>query len=139
MNIVSVCPAHDYGNLSALASTMLRLAYGYRLKDEKDAFFTEAQLSVSRLMDSMMLTSELFPSSDFSVRYLPGFDAIDFYVNIFPGLKYVSEWVPGARWKRTAREWKRHRQDALKAPYEWTKSQVVCLEFWKTRNSRLNP
>ncbi|KAG8710337.1 hypothetical protein FRC11_004603, partial [Ceratobasidium sp. 423] len=40
----------------ALASSMLRLVYGYRLQSEEDVFFTEAQLLVGRIMDSMMFT-----------------------------------------------------------------------------------
>ncbi|CAE6395325.1 unnamed protein product [Rhizoctonia solani] len=93
---------HEF--LFTMASTMLRLAYGYRLQNEDDVMFTQAQLTVDRTMDSVMFTN--------------------FYVNIFPSLARIPDWVPGTGWKRTAREWRMNRQEALRTPYEWTKSQM---------------
>ncbi|CAE7061222.1 unnamed protein product [Rhizoctonia solani] len=93
---------HEF--LFAMASTMLRLGYGYRLESEDDPFFTDAQLTFDRIVESMMFTN--------------------FYVNIFPALTYIPEWFPGTGWKRTGHEWRRHRWETLRALYEWTKRQV---------------
>ncbi|KAF8673601.1 cytochrome P450 family [Rhizoctonia solani] len=52
----------------------------------------------------------------------------DFWVNAFPILASVPDWVPGTGWKRTAREWREQKVKAINTPYEWTKQQISnCL------------
>ncbi|CAE6536968.1 unnamed protein product [Rhizoctonia solani] len=87
-------------------SAMFKLAYGYQLESKNDKFFEETQLVVSRIVKSLAPTS--------------------FAVNIFPFLTYIPTWLPGMGWKRTAREWRRHKEELYKSLYEWTKSQVTA-------------
>ncbi|CAE6537345.1 unnamed protein product, partial [Rhizoctonia solani] len=89
-----------------MASSMFRLAYGYRLKNVQDPFFVNARLALHHLQEAAMFTN--------------------FFVNIFPGLKYVPEWVPGAGWKNTATRWRIAKEKALNEPYEWTKTQIAA-------------
>ncbi|KAG8730614.1 hypothetical protein FRC11_006309 [Ceratobasidium sp. 423] len=92
--------------LFATGSAMFKLGYGYQLEDQDDKFLKGAQLVVSRIVESLTLTS--------------------FAVNIFPFLTYVPSWLPGTGWKRTGREWRRHKEELYKSLYEWTKSQVAA-------------
>jgi hypothetical protein len=48
-----------------------------------------------------------------------------FLVDMFPWLKWVPEWVPGAGFKRKAREWRKCADAMLNDPYEVTKQDVV--------------
>ncbi|CEL54925.1 O-methylsterigmatocystin oxidoreductase OS=Aspergillus flavus GN=ordA PE=3 SV=2 [Rhizoctonia solani AG-1 IB] len=52
--------------------------------------------------------------------------ASGFAVNIFPFLSYVPGWLPGTGWKRTAREWREHKEKTYRLLYKWTKSQVAA-------------
>ncbi|KAJ1300372.1 hypothetical protein OPQ81_005191 [Rhizoctonia solani] len=90
----------------SMASSMFHIAYGYRLKNAQDPFFVNARLALHRLQESAMFTN--------------------FFVNIFPGLKHVPEWVPGTGWKHTARKWRVEKEKALNEPYEWTKAQIAA-------------
>ncbi|CAE6365210.1 unnamed protein product [Rhizoctonia solani] len=87
-------------------SAMLKLAYGYQLESKDDKFFQDAQLVLTRIVKS--------------------FGPTGFAVNIFPFLIYIPSWFPGTGWKRTAREWREHKDKTYKSLYEWTKSQVVA-------------
>ncbi|TFK33964.1 cytochrome P450 [Crucibulum laeve] len=51
---------------------------------------------------------------------LPG----KFLVNTIPILKYVPEWMPGAGFKRQAKEWRKHARKMLDAPYEAAKRNL---------------
>ncbi|KAH7335722.1 cytochrome P450 [Rhizoctonia solani] len=90
----------------SMASSMFRLAYGYRLKNAQDPFFINARLTLHRLAEAAMFTN--------------------FFVNVFPSLKYVPTWMPGTSWKRTARQWRADKEQALNGPYEWTKAQIAA-------------
>ncbi|KAF8668099.1 cytochrome P450 [Rhizoctonia solani] len=95
--------------LSAMGSATFRLAYGYHLKDDKDPFFLNAVQASHRIFNATM------PNN--------------FLVNVFPALAYIPDWLPGAGWKRTAKEWREHKNHAVTAPYEWTKQEVASGNF----------
>ncbi|KAF8748959.1 cytochrome P450 [Rhizoctonia solani] len=88
---------------------MFKLAYGYRLKSDQDPFFLDAIKATDNLFRAMMRNN--------------------FFVNAFPILEYVPDWLPGAGWKKTARKWREQKNHAVTAPYEWTKHQVASGDF----------
>ncbi|EUC55075.1 O-methylsterigmatocystin oxidoreductase, partial [Rhizoctonia solani AG-3 Rhs1AP] len=90
--------------LLSMASTMFELIYGYRLQSKDDPFFQGFQEILEHGMDVIMFTN--------------------FYVNLFPALSWIPDWVPGAGWKRTIRGWRDHKARAAIAPLEWVKAQV---------------
>ncbi|CAE6464715.1 unnamed protein product [Rhizoctonia solani] len=47
-----------------------------------------------------------------------------FLVNLIPWLQYVPEWLPGAGWKRIARDWREHKERTFSGIYKWTKQRV---------------
>ncbi|CUA78042.1 Cytochrome P450 2U1 [Rattus norvegicus] [Rhizoctonia solani] len=89
-----------------MASTTLRLAYGYRLQDDNDQVFQNIQQTSHYTALAAMFTN--------------------FFVNIFPSLTHVPDWFPGTGWKRTAREWRAFKDYAQSVPYEWTKTQLAA-------------
>jgi hypothetical protein len=48
-----------------------------------------------------------------------------FLVDVFPALKHVPKWFPGAGWKRKAETWKRTNDIFLVRPFEEVKARVV--------------
>ncbi|KAF8598024.1 cytochrome P450 [Ceratobasidium sp. AG-I] len=48
-----------------------------------------------------------------------------YLVNIIPWLQYVPTWFPGAGWKRNAKAWSAERDEMLRVPYDWTKTQIA--------------
>ena len=50
-----------------------------------------------------------------------------FLVDVFPWLRFVPEWFPGAGWKKTAREWRQLSDRQLNTGYEWTLEQIVRI------------
>ena len=48
-----------------------------------------------------------------------------FLVDVFPWLRFIPEWFPGAGWKKTAREWRQLSERMYDIGYEWTLEQIV--------------
>ncbi|TCD64376.1 hypothetical protein EIP91_004207 [Steccherinum ochraceum] len=66
----------------------LEIAYGYRLKDEKDPFVQRARKSVNRFIQATAMSLE-----------------DGFIVNWMPLLSYLPSFLPGMSFKTTAAEW----------------------------------
>ncbi|KAF9479201.1 cytochrome P450 [Pholiota conissans] len=45
-------------------------------------------------------------------------------VDVLPALQYLPDWMPGAGFKRKAREWKRKMEEFADAPYEYVRSSI---------------
>ncbi|KAJ1300391.1 hypothetical protein OPQ81_005210 [Rhizoctonia solani] len=92
------------GFFFAMGSSIFQMAYGYTLQGKSDPFFKAAHDVDDDALKALMVTN--------------------YYVNVFPILKHVPEWVPGAGWKRSVRELREHKEYALDAPFRWTQNQV---------------
>ncbi|TFK25336.1 cytochrome P450 [Coprinopsis marcescibilis] len=88
-----------------VAESILSIAYGINVQEENDPFVKLAEDAVAPLLAAA----------------IPGTFAVDF----FPWLKYVPEWVPGASFKRKAREWKHLSLGLLDKPYQATKDAMA--------------
>ncbi|KAF8712198.1 cytochrome P450, partial [Rhizoctonia solani] len=100
---------HPFDNLKdevvfSMTSSIFQLAYGYTAKEKPDPYFDAAHESDHNAARAAMITT--------------------FYVNIFPFLNYIPEWIPGTGWKRTIRAWRKQKDYALDAPFRWTQDQV---------------
>ncbi|CAE6500445.1 unnamed protein product [Rhizoctonia solani] len=107
-----------------VAAEMLSSIYGYNVKDTNDPLIQDSatlfkNFTIAGIPGSKSNTS--FDSCD--VNHLYGW--IDFMVNFIPWLKYVPEWFPGAKWKRTIVEWRRLKERVMNEPYEWAKAQIA--------------
>ncbi|KAL5640618.1 hypothetical protein ACGC1H_001183 [Rhizoctonia solani] len=87
------------------ATIFLQSVYGYELKSPQDPFFTDIITLNSSITQAAMPTA--------------------FLVNVLPWLEYIPEWVPGAGWKRTAREWRAQKDRAMSDVYNWAKQRFI--------------
>lgn len=71
---------------SVFGSTILRVVYGIKPANPRDEYINLAEASV-KIMDK---------------AYTPG----KYLVEVFPFLKHVPAWMPGAQWKRDVAAWK---------------------------------
>ncbi|KAF7298616.1 Cytochrome P450 [Mycena indigotica] len=55
-----------------------------------------------------------------------GHSPIRFLVNMFPTLLHVPYWMPGASFKRIAREWRKLSTKFVNLPFDETRRQMVC-------------
>ncbi|CAE6394918.1 unnamed protein product [Rhizoctonia solani] len=93
----------------AMGSATFELAYGYRPTSDQDPFLANAAEASDNLFNATMMSN--------------------FLANAFPALSYIPGWLPGTGWKRTVQKWREHKNQAVDAPYEWTKQQVAAGEF----------
>ncbi|KAG9078223.1 hypothetical protein FS749_009800 [Ceratobasidium sp. UAMH 11750] len=87
-----------------IASTAFDLVYGYPLETAQDPFLVDTKTLMDNIMKAAMSSN--------------------FLVNAFPWLAYVPTWVPGARWKKTALEWRDQKDELPDSIYNWTKERV---------------
>ncbi|KAI0319836.1 cytochrome P450 [Amylostereum chailletii] len=87
------------------AHIIMKRVYGHTVKDNTDRYV--------RLVEAA--------SASTSEAALPG----AFLVDLFPSLKYVPEWMPGAGFKTKAREWRKLSQDMINAPYDMVKAKFM--------------
>lgn len=83
----------------------MSVAYGLDVQPLDDPYIKTAELGVRGLVTAAV----------------PG----SFLVDIFPFLKYVPEWMPGAGFKKKAREWRKWARDMVEVPYEAAKENIV--------------
>ncbi|KZT66837.1 cytochrome P450 [Daedalea quercina L-15889] len=88
-----------------VASIVLQITHGHEIRDSNDPLVQTAEL-VNR---------------QFSETATPG----TFLVDIFPFLRYVPDWVPGAGFKRIAQEARHSLDRMLDEPYQQVKEQVM--------------
>ncbi|TFK31156.1 cytochrome P450, partial [Crucibulum laeve] len=94
--------AHIRRNAGAL---ILKVAYGYQVETDDDKW-------VKMIEDTFALTARMS---------LPA----RFYVEMFPILKYVPKWFPGADFGRKAEEIAKMRRSIDQVPFDWVKTQMI--------------
>ncbi|KAI0066963.1 cytochrome P450 [Artomyces pyxidatus] len=85
------------------AHIIMKRVYGHTVVDDQDPYV--------RLVEKA--------SQSTSEAAVPG----AFLVDLFPSLKYVPEWMPGAGFKRKAREWRKLSQAMINVPYDMVKEK----------------
>lgn len=90
-----------------MSETVMTITYGLELKPEHDPHIEAAEKAVEALAN---------------VPY-----AGAFMVDIFPSLKYVPSWMPGAGFKRKAKGWKALALDSLNKPFNTLRAEMVCI------------
>ncbi|KAF8526656.1 cytochrome P450 [Hysterangium stoloniferum] len=120
-------PKQFYKHLRhSTAAVTLEIAYGIQVLPENDPYIT--------------LITEAVTTSVIAAQ--PG----AFLVDIFPILKYVPEWVPGAGFKRKARIWRTLIMKMVNVPFQaakdiWEKGSTVpslAASLFEDLNSRTN-
>ncbi|KAF8187480.1 cytochrome P450 [Pholiota molesta] len=84
---------------------ILRIAYGYKVKEKDDPFVNTADVAMEQ----------------FGLSTAPG----GFLVNLVPALKHIPAWFPGAGFKKTAVEWAATLNEMVEEPYHFVKEQMA--------------
>ncbi|KAM5350245.1 hypothetical protein ACJ41O_006750 [Fusarium nematophilum] len=87
-------------------AVILKIAYGYTAEAFKD------DVLVDMAGDAM---------DKFARAAVPG----AFMVDMMPFLRYLSDWFPGTRFKRVARQWSTELNDVTDKPYAFVKHQMA--------------
>lgn len=87
---------------------VLHITYGYKIKEEGNDPLVD-------LADKAL--------SEFSIATTTG----AFLVDLLPWLKHVPSWMPGAGFKRIAKEYNKTCDALGEVPLAWVKEQMVCL------------
>lgn len=95
------------------AEVILRVTYGIEIKPKDDPYVAIAEHG----------------EEGFLAAAVPG----AFLVETIPILKYVPEWVPGAGFKKKAREWRDSATLMREAPYKAATDMRVCVLLFSFR------
>ena len=87
--------------------TIISIAYGLDVSAKNDPYLATAQAGVHPLV----------------IAGVPG----AFLVDTIPALKYVPDWMPGAGFKRKAKEWRKLAMAMVEQPFQAAKRQLVCV------------
>ncbi|KAF8259814.1 CyP450 monooxygenase [Lactarius quietus] len=99
-------PEHFHEHMQLMAgSTILDIAYGLDIRTSDDPYLKRAEECL-KIIDQ---------------AGNPG----SFLVDIFPALKYVPEWMPGASFKRKAREWRGVAERFYTIPFDFVKQSMA--------------
>ncbi|EKM77557.1 hypothetical protein AGABI1DRAFT_130252 [Agaricus bisporus var. burnettii JB137-S8] len=86
------------------AAIMMKITYGITVKDKDDEYISCAEEALKGLGEAAT----------------PG----RFLVDIFPIMKWIPSWIPGAGWKRKAEYWAIINTKIINEPFEWVKKQI---------------
>ncbi|KIK94269.1 hypothetical protein PAXRUDRAFT_828163 [Paxillus rubicundulus Ve08.2h10] len=98
-------------------SVILRISHGYVTQEGDDPLVELAHTANSQL----------------SMASAPGL----FYVDIVPLLKYIPSWLPGAGFKRKAKEYAAVLHDLVEIPHNYAKSQLAAGTALSSLSSRI--
>ncbi|KAJ7486314.1 cytochrome P450 [Mycena galericulata] len=104
-----------------------------RLLDSPDAFYAHLRQMAGEIIMSMAYGIDVLPSDDpyvalanKAVHSLVVALVNRYLVDMFPALKYMPKWFPGAEFKRKADEWRKLARAMVDVPYTETKRQMEC-------------
>ncbi|PVG03919.1 cytochrome P450, partial [Serendipita vermifera] len=100
-----------------IGAVITKLTYDYDMKPENDPFVELAEKS----------------ADNFSQSAAPG----AWLVDIFPWMRYIPDWFPGANFKRLAKEWRAINNVMLSKPYNEVKAQMAAGIHGGSVTSRL--
>lgn len=95
------------GRRRTAGAIILKLSHGYEVQEGEDP--------IVNLVDTA--------TEQFSLATAPG----AFLVDVFPLLRYVPSWFPGAGFQKTAKEWKDIINQMADVPHEFVKQRMVGL------------
>ncbi|RXW22022.1 hypothetical protein EST38_g3854 [Candolleomyces aberdarensis] len=113
----------DDGNLIShfrqlAAESIMSVAYGIQIQQENDPYVKLAEDTNQGMI----------------IAAVPG----RFLVNIFPIMKYIPAWFPGASFKRKAREWYKMTRAMVEVPYADAKRRIVGIIYFSLLTSGTN-
>ncbi|KAJ1310605.1 hypothetical protein OPQ81_009136 [Rhizoctonia solani] len=94
---------------TALSGTLLRSIYGYQIHSADDPLLKGAIQLVHNLSYAIMPTN--------------------FLINVFPSLRYVPTWFPGAGWRRVAQKMREQKEKTMMGLFNKTKDDVASGNY----------
>ncbi|KIJ25480.1 hypothetical protein M422DRAFT_38684 [Sphaerobolus stellatus SS14] len=101
--------------------------------DEPDSFEAHLRHAIGRVILGVSYGLKLQLSNDPHVAMAEKMTRLageglepKFLVNVFPFMKYIPEWMPGAGFRRLAAAARRATQELLDAPFEATKKEIAA-------------
>ncbi|KAI0069255.1 cytochrome P450 [Artomyces pyxidatus] len=89
----------------AEAAIVLKLTYGYDVKDHDDP----------------VLTNTYPATTQFSLVTIPG----AYLVDLLPSLRYLPSWLPGMQWKRSVADYAEKSQTLANVPFTFAKQHLI--------------
>ncbi|KIJ40664.1 hypothetical protein M422DRAFT_173338 [Sphaerobolus stellatus SS14] len=89
----------------AAGAVIMEVTYGIHVKAEDDPYLMAAEVSLKA----------------FGEAGVPG----AFLVDIFPWMKYIPHWIPGAVFKKKGRKWAKSISDMKELPFQTTKTAML--------------
>lgn len=97
----------DYYDPRLTIIKVMRITYGIQVQENEDPFVSLIEHA----------------NDNFSIATKAG----QFLVDVFPLLRLVPEWFPGAGFKRLAHAWRKDMEAMVEVPYAETRSQMVTI------------
>ena len=94
---------------STFAATAMKIGYGIAVQDSEDPYISIAEEALSGVAEAA----------------IPG----AFWVDLFPILKYVPSWFPGAGFQRKAAYWREAVNTMADKPFRHVQEQLVQVHF----------
>lgn len=105
---LSITPSFNVWQCHRCAgSIMLKLSHGYDVQEGSDPIVDLVGNAIEQ----------------FTLSTAPG----AWLVDVFPALRYVPKWVPGAGFQKIAASWKKTLMDMADIPHEFVKKRMVCF------------
>ncbi len=95
---------------STFVSSILKVAYGITIQEENDPLVDNIEIALMGAAEAGN----------------PG----AFLVDIFPVMKYIPSWFPGAGWKKKAAYWRHINEIVANDPWNLVKEQMVRV-MWR--------
>ena len=99
---------------STFAAIMMKITYGIDIKESGDPYFSIAEEVLTRLAEAGVIGA--------------------FWVDIFPLLRFIPSWVPGAGFQKKAARSKALLMAMTEKPFQYVKEQLVEDHFPDSRD-----
>ena len=94
-----------FGKNSLFTTTIMKISYGIDVQDSDDPYISLAKDALDGLNEAAV----------------PG----TFWVDLFPILKYVPSWFPGAGFQKKATRWRENNAIMIEKPFRYVEEQLV--------------
>jgi len=98
---------------STFAATIMKISYGITVQEFDDPYISIAEVAFN----------------GFAEAGIPG----AFWVDMFPILKYVPSWFPGAGFQKKAARWREAIDTMVEKPFRHVQEQLVQVHFLRAR------
>jgi hypothetical protein len=96
---------------STFGASVMKLGYGISVKDSDDSYITVAEEALEGA----------------AAAGIPG----AFLVDLFPFMRHIPSWFPGAGFQKKAARWKEANTTMTEKPFRYVQEQMVQVHFMR--------